>query len=190
MVLNLNDVRLTKLIVLNRVCQSLWCYKTGMWALTAAARRWTRERRRRTRQRLTDDEGVEGGLMWPHYLAIGQSLPSRNKFVSLPWAVTDRGGHSARTFFLTNLYSYNRALPIELLSIFPAYKIKRPFNDTFCCTVPGSIVNVWKGNTCWWHNLLMITIYDDLDVGNSDGNDGDQWWRSKQSLCSILIDSS
>ena len=61
-VLNLNDVRLTKLIVsvLNRVCQSLWCYKTGMWALTAAARRWTRERRRRTRQRLTDDEGGGG----------------------------------------------------------------------------------------------------------------------------------
>ena len=61
-VLNLNDVRLTKLIVsvLNRVCLSLWCYKTGMWALTAAARRWTRERRRRTRQRLTDDEGGGG----------------------------------------------------------------------------------------------------------------------------------
>ena len=183
MVLNLNDVRLTKLIVsvLNRVCQSLWCYKTGMWALTAAARRWTRERRRRTRQRLTDDEGVEGGLMWPHYLAIGQSLPSRNKFVSLTWAVTDRGGHSGRNFSLQIL------IPIELYKYIPRIQNKTTLQRYLLLHCP------WLYCECVKRKYMLMTqsVDDhDLEVGNSDGNDGDQWWRSKQSLCSILIHSS
>ena len=40
-----------------------------------------------------------GGLMWPHYPPIGQSLSTWNKFVSLAWAVTDRGEHSGRGSF-------------------------------------------------------------------------------------------
>ena len=43
--------------------------------------------------------GWTGGLMWPHYPPIGQSLSTWNKFVSLAWAVTDRGEHSGGSFF-------------------------------------------------------------------------------------------